>query len=153
MNRSFDVVVSVFDSVNYLLDEESLLQMFSEIKKIMNEEAVFIFDFTTPQNSIESIHFLNNREGSTKNGYHYYRKSWYDDKQQIHYNSFEIKKFAPDNKSVMECFIEEHKQRAYTLSEMQKIINKTDFTVQAQYGEFEMQSADETSFRITMVLQ
>ncbi len=153
VNQTFDVVVSVFDSVNYLLDEASLLKMFTQVKKVMKKYSIFIFDFTTPQNSLESTQFLDNRKGLTENGWHYHRKSWYDNEQQIHYNSFEIEKRADDGETIIESFTEEHKQRAYTLQNILNIIEKTDFTIKNKYGEFELNNANESSNRITMILQ
>lgn len=153
LNNHFDIIVTVFDSVNYLLDEADLLQMFGQVKKVMKDDGLYIFDFTTPLNSLESIHFLNDRNGSTKNGYRYFRKSRYDEEQQIHYNTFEIEKYAEDNVTVLEHFSEHHKQRTYTLNQMRNIIAKTDFTIKAGYGEFDMRRANKNSHRITLVTQ
>ena len=152
LSRRFDIVLSVFDSVNYLMDEASLLRMFSKVKQTLKPDGLFIFDFTTPLNSLESIHFLDERSGSTENGYQYFRKSRYDEKLQVHYNTFEIERF--DNQgNVIEHFTEIHEQRAYKLSQMTKIIRETNFTVKAAYGEFNMKKANAGSHRITIVLK
>lgn len=149
----YDVVISVFDSINYLLTEEHLLQMFTQVKRVMTDDAIFVFDFTTPQNSIDSIAYLNSREGTIDNQYQYQCKSWYDEEQQIHYNSFDIKKYGFDGQTVIDQFTEKHRQRAYSLNKMRNVIAKTDFTIIAEYGEFDMQPANETSLRITMVIK
>ncbi len=151
--HKFDIIVSVFDSVNYLLHEEEVQQMFKQVQKLMNHNSLFIFDFTTPQNSRESIPFLNNKDGKTSNGYQFHRKSRYDADRQIHYNTFEIEKLADDRHTVLERFTEEHKQRTYSLGQMQEIISESDFQIRAQYREFDLDEADEKSLRITMVLQ
>src|SRR5699024_8424957 len=152
LNNKFDAIVSIFDSVNYLLFEDELLELFTQVKKVMKKEALFIFDFTTPLNSFKSIDFLNEQKGSTPNGYHYFRKSWYDEEQRIHYNTFDIEELAADNQTVLRRFNEKHKQRAYTLAQMLEVIKQTDLTVQAKYVEFEMRRANKKSKRVTMVL-
>lgn len=153
LSETFDIIVAIFDSVNYLLHEQELLQMFGQVQKLMKKDSLFIFDFTTPLNSIESLHFLNERNGSTQNGYRYFRKSRYDEEQQIHYNTFEIEKLADDDETVLTHFTEEHKQRTYTLEQMLNILEQTPFTVKARYGEFDMTRANRNSRRITMVLK
>lgn len=153
LDKQFDIIFSVFDSVNYLLTERDILKMFKQVRSVMKPNALYIFDFTTPLNSLESIHFLNNREGTTKNGWHYYRKSKYDSKQKIHYNSFDIEKRKDNEQTVVQSFSEEHKQRTYTLAEMETTIRKSDLTLKAKYGEFDMQKANSNSHRITLVLQ
>ena len=114
---------------------------------------MFIFDFTTPRNSVEAIQYLDKEEGTTPNNYHFFRKSEYDVKHQIHYNIFEIKKLTEDRQEVIEHFTEEHQQRTYSLTQMQEIIGETDFEIVAEYGEFDLDKATAESLRITMVLR
>ena len=40
-------VVSICDSLNYILEEEELLQVFSLVNNYLFPEGVFIFDFNT----------------------------------------------------------------------------------------------------------
>jgi len=123
------------------------------VKKVLNHESLFIFDFTTPQNSIQAIDYLDNEEGTTSNNYHFFRKSRYDEEQQIHYNNFEIEKLSNDRETVLERYIEEHKQRIYTHDQMLAILNDTEYEVVAKYDAFDLVEADENSLRITMVLR
>lgn len=153
LNKQFDVIFSVFDSVNYLRSEQNILKMLEQVRSVMKPNALYIFDFTTPLNSLEAINFLNNREGTTQSGWHYSRKSTYDSKQKIHYNNFDIKKRIDDGQTVVQHFSEKHKQRTYTLAEMETIVAESRFTIKAKYGEFDMQAADNNSHRITLVLQ
>ncbi len=152
LEKTFDIVVSVFDSINYLLHEEKLMQFFAQVKKVMNRKSLLIFDFTTPKNSLESTQFLDKRKGSTESGFCFFRESKYDADRQIHSNIFEIEKRTNDNE-LLERFTEEHKQRAYTLNRMLEIIKQTDLTVVAKYGEFDMGRANKNSHRITMALK
>lgn len=153
LQQTYDIVVSIFDSVNYLHTKAEIKRMLAELKKIMDKNSLFIFDFTTPKNSIQAIEYLDNEEEITKNNYHFFRESRYDAKQQIHYNIFNINKLADDGETVLERFTEEHRQRIYSLKQMQEIICETDFRVVAQYSEFDLDKATSDSLRITMVLQ
>ena len=153
LNRKFDAVVSIFDSINYLHKSRSIKKLLSEVKKVMDRNSLFIFDFTTPKNSIQAIDYLDNEEGTTSNNYYFYRKSRYDEEQQIHYNNFKIEKLADDNKTVKERYYEQHKQRIYTLDQMLNIISDTDYEIVAKYDAFDLIEATDNSLRITMVLR
>lgn len=153
LNKKFDAVISTFDSVNYLHDPKQVVQMLEEVQKILTPESIFVFDFTTPKNSIQSIQYLNNEEGYAPDNFRFFRKSKYDPRDQIHYNTFTIEKLAEDEETVLEKFQEVHKQRIYTLAEMLDIIGETEYTVLAKYDGFDLVDADSSSLRITMVLQ
>ncbi|NGP76493.1 class I SAM-dependent methyltransferase [Balneolaceae bacterium YR4-1] len=153
LDRKFDAVVSIFDSINYLHKSRSIKKLLNEVKKVIDRNSLFIFDFTTPGNSIQAIEYLDNEEGTTENNYHFFRKSRYDEELQIHYNDFKIEKLADDNETVTERHFEQHKQRIYTLQQMLDIIEATDFEIVAKYDAFDLIEADDDSLRITMVLR
>jgi len=153
IDRKFDIIVSIFDSINYLQSKKDIKRMLKQIKNIMNRHSLFIFDFTTPKNSRQAIHYLDNDEGITDNNYRFFRKSSYDADQQIHYNNFEIEKLADDQQKVLQRFTEIHQQRIYSLTEMQEIVGETDFEIVKAYSEFDMNKATPQSLRITMVLR
>lgn len=148
--ETFDIVVCVFDSVNYILNEEALVHFLNGIQQVLGPNGLFIFDFTTPRNSIQAISMLNNEEGYSGQ-YRYFRKSSYEPRKQLHYNNFSIERLAADHEQVIETFNEEHVQRIYSLAEMQSIIDRSEMEIVAQYGEFELVEADQKSLRVTMV--
>lgn len=152
INKKFDVIFSVFDSVNYLHSEKEILKMLQESWRILNNGGLLIFDFSTPQNSLEAVDYLNNEEGSAGN-YRYFRESKYDPKEFFHYNTFEIEEMAEDGKTVVRRFQEIHKQRIYSLKEILSIVEQTSYHLIAAYEDFDLIKADDNSTRVTMVLQ
>uniref|UniRef100_UPI00262F6EBA methyltransferase domain-containing protein n=1 Tax=uncultured Finegoldia sp. TaxID=328009 RepID=UPI00262F6EBA len=59
LKEDFDFVFSTLDTINYILDESSLQELFVKIKNICN--GVFIFDVNTPYKLIEVMgnnHFV-----------------------------------------------------------------------------------------------
>lgn len=153
LERTFDVVFSTFDSINYLHHPEQIHLLLDEVKKVLDPESIFIFDFTTPRNSIKSIRHLNNEEGYTEDNFRFFRKSRYDAENQIHYNEFRIDKLDDREESVIDRYYERHEQKIYTLQEMNEIISETDYEVLARYDGFDFKSANKKSLRITMVLR
>lgn len=151
--KKFDVVFMVFDSLNYLHTEQEIHQLHAQVRKILKSGGVFIYDFTTPRNSRTAINFLDNEKKTLKNNTRYYRKSTYDAKNRIHTNSFIIDKLDGESNSVIHQYKEQHQQRIYTLREIESILEKTDFSIEAAYDGFELKPAHRKSLRITMVLK
>lgn len=152
LEEKFDVIFSVFDSVNYLQSESEILTMLSQCERILNPDGFLIFDFSTPLNSLEAVDHLNNEEAEVKD-LRFFRTSEYDPHEQIHTNTFEIERLSSDKKQVLDQFKEVHKQRIYTLEEMLSILKQTPYHLVAKYGDFDLDDADENSARITIVLQ
>lgn len=148
----YDIIFSVFDSVNYLHSKKEILKMLDGCWNILNSGGLLIFDFSTPQNSLEAVDYLNNEEGSFGN-YRYFRESRYEPAENFHFNEFEIDKMADDGKTVLESYHEIHKQRIYSLKEMLSILDQTSYHLVAKYEGFDLVDADENSTRVTMVLR
>lgn len=49
LDKKFDVIICLFDSVNHLLDWEEWQQMFRNVQQHLSESGVFIFDVNTPE--------------------------------------------------------------------------------------------------------
>ncbi|HLR25793.1 MAG TPA: class I SAM-dependent methyltransferase [Fodinibius sp.] len=150
--KSFDAVLCVFDSINYLHSPQEILQFLEECQKLLVPQSLLIFDFTTPANSVEAISYLNNEEGTTENNFRFHRSSTYNTDQQIHTNEFLIQQLENDQ-SVAAEFIERHQQKIYTLSQMLDIIDQTEYQLIAKYDGFEFEEATDESLRITIILQ
>ncbi len=152
LEEDFDVVMMLYDSINYALTSEDVLKALQQVRKVLRPEGIFIFDFTTPGNSQRHAEELND-EGSTPDNYRYVRLSRYLPSEKMHYNEFEIEKLADDKVHIERRYREVHKQRVYSLQEMRDIVAESDFEILAEYDGFELEPADDNSDRITMVLQ
>ena len=152
LSQKFDAAVSIFDSINYLHRSKDIQVLLKEVERVLNPNGLFIFDFTTPKNSVQAIEYLNNEEGYTPNNFRFFRKSRYDAGKQIHYNDFKIEKLDSDQETVLKRYTENHAQRIYTLKEMLDIIDASNFKILAKYEGFDFIDASEESLRITMVL-
>lgn len=152
LDKRYDVIYMVFDSINYLLSDDDIHKFFGEIKKVLNSNGIFIFDFTTPRNSVKSIKYLNNESGTAKTGYKYYRTTRFDRRENMHYNDFMIYKLD-SNQKIMQNYREIHKQRIHTLHEMESFIEKSELDLVTAYDGFQLKPAHKNSLRVTMVLQ
>lgn len=148
----FDCVYAVFDSINYLHTPSEIIKALVSIEKTLKPGGLFIFDFSTPTNSLEALDHLDDTTGETGN-LRYHRRSWYQSEEKIHYNEFEIEELDPKTKKVVNSWNEKHKQRAYTLTEMLSILEQTPYHLVAKYEDFDLIEADENSARVTIVLR
>lgn len=151
MGTTYDVVVSLYDSINYMMNLDDVIKVMKNAKAHLNEDGVFIFDFTTPANSEEGAEDMND-EGTSPDGYRFVRKSYYLPSERIHCNEIEIEKLSADKKSVVQKMREVHRQRIYTLAEMKNAAAAAGLEWLAAYGSFDLDKATEKSHRITVVL-
>ena len=139
-----DCVLSLYDSVNYLLNHEDVGRMFDHVHSIMHRGGLFIFDVCTETNSIR--HFRDMRERERGDGFSYTRHSYY--KEGIQYNDFKIRFDNPDRE-----VYELHQQRIYPLKEIEKVIKDSPFALEAAYDGFSFQDPSENSDRVHFVLR
>jgi len=153
LDKKFDLVFLIFDSINYLHNESDILKLHDQVRNVLKPGGYFIFDFTTPRNSRQAIRYLNNEEGISPDNYRFHRKSHFDPHSNIHTNEFEIERLSSDQHSVLERFVEIHRQKIYTLQQMKSIINQTGFQIIEHYDGFQFKKANDKSLRITVVSQ
>ncbi len=151
LDDDFDIILNLFDSLNYILNIQDLKAFFENVKKVMHDDSLFIFDFTTQKHSTE-VESLLNDEGITPDDYRFTRKSYYIPTEKIHINEFEIEKLDTDRVTVLERFRETHRQKIYELNEISELVKSLDFHIVAAYEDFDLIDANENSERITMVL-
>ena len=143
-NGPVDVIILLYDCINYIRTEEGLTRLFEGVKGQMDAESVFVFDQSTPSNSINNAAYFED-EGE-QGGVSYTRKSAFDVDSRLHTTEFEIE--TPDG-----TFHENHVQRAWTRSEIQHAINDSGFMVVAAYDGFSLDEAHDESERIHWVLK
>lgn len=153
LDKTFDVVFMVFDSVNYLHNSTEIQQLFRQVSKVLKSNGIFIFDFTTPRNSRQAIKVLNNNSKRVNAFTRFHRESTYNAKERVHTNRFHIERRDADGNGKREMIEEIHQQKIYTIDEMTEITEKSDFTLLEAYDGFELKPAHDKSLRITMVLQ
>ncbi len=106
-----DLVVCLYDSINYLLRPEHLEEAFRNLAERLRPGGLLIFDICTEYNS---RHFLNGyREEDEAAGIHYHRHSWYDETEKMHHNDFHLTPVVGGRTRV-----ERHLQRIYDIEEI-----------------------------------
>lgn len=134
-------VISVCDSVNYLLEEEDVLTTFKLVNNYLYPGGIFLFDFNTVykyEQVIGDTTIAENREDCS-----FIWENFYDPEEQL--NEYDLTIFVKDLGSDEEDpnfkrFQETHVQRGYTLEQMTRLIKeaglKLEFAMDADtHGE------------------
>jgi SAM-dependent methyltransferase len=145
LNKKFDLIISSFDSVNYLRSKKKLLLLFKEISKSLNGKGVFTFDAALENNSYKHQETAS-KKGKTS-GYKYSRKSIFLPASRIHKNIFTIT--YPDGNIITEV----HRQKIYSYETFFEMANKSGLYVVNCYKAFSMQKGKATTDRVQFIMK
>ena len=113
-------VVSVCDSINYLLEEEELVTTFSLVNNYLDPKGIFIFDFNTVYKYGEVIGnttIAENREDCS-----FIWENYYYPKEEV--NEYDLTIFIKEEENRYQKFHENHYQRGYELTTIQEALEK-----------------------------
>lgn len=117
-------IISICDSVNYLLEDEDILDCFKLVNNYLDPGGIFLFDFNTLykyETVIGDTTIAENREDCSFIWENYYH-------QENHINEYDLTIFMRDNdgdEDVYRKSVENHFQRGYTLAEMKAYIEQS----------------------------
>ena len=115
-----EAVISVCDSLNYLLEEKDLVQTFKLVNNYLDPGGIFIFDFNTVYKYREVIGdatIAENREDCS-----FIWENFYHEEQEI--NEYELTIFAREDEDRFRKFEENHFQRGYRLEQMKRVLEQ-----------------------------
>ena len=113
-------VVSVCDSINYILEEEELLQVFRLVNRYLDPEGIFYFDFNTVYKYREVIGdatIAENQEHCSFIWENYYQ-------EEGHINEYDVTVFTEEEDGRFRRFTETHFQRGYSLEEIRYLLEQ-----------------------------
>lgn len=143
--RKFDLIISSFDSINYLTNKKKLLKAFIEINSILQKEGIFTFDVALESNSYK--HEKTSNVKGKISGIIYERQSKFFPGSRIHKNIFKIK--YPDGMT----FTETHRQKIYPLQTFYEIADKSNFHILECYKAFTFNKGKASSDRVQIIMK
>lgn len=138
----FDCITCLFDSVNYLRDEDEMIRMFNLVAKHLKKNALFIFDIVTEKTCLE--YFFNFTDKDQIDGLDIDRYHHYDFNQKIQHT--EMLFYTKD-----EEILEHHQQHIYSEEEIRDFIRMSELKFIASYADFELVKSNKNSERIHFV--
>lgn len=136
-------IISVCDSVNYLLDDEDVIETFRLVNNYLDPDGIFIFDFTTEKKyiDIEEATIAENREEAS----FIWENSYYREEK---INEYELTLFIPDSNGKYDKYNEIHQQRAYSIEEMKEFLKKAGLQIISIEDNYIEKEADDNSERV-----
>lgn len=138
----YHAALCLYDSVNYLLDPDDVVDFFKKIKNALKQDGLFLFDICTEINS--RLYFNGRNEVKTGNHYQYRREMKYYANKGIQENLLRIRLSDQPEK----IFIENHSQKIYTREEMLDFIDLSGMTLLEETDEFSRYPPGPDSLRI-----
>ena len=141
-------IVSICDSINYITEEEDLLQVFRLTNNYLDPKGVFIFDFNTVYKYSEllgSQTIAEDREDCSFIWDNYY----YEDEQ---INEYELSLFIKEEASdLYRKYQETHFQKAYDLKTIQRLVTESGLEYITAYDAFTKNEPTSESERIYVI--
>jgi SAM-dependent methyltransferase len=144
LERRFDVVILLYDGLNYLLEEEDIGKVLSVAQNHLRPGGLFIFDQSTPTNSLNNQNFFEDA-GANDIG-SFVRQSHYDVDTRLHHTHFDIALPAG-------TYHEHHVQRAYSIAEVRSLVRESEWTILGVLDGFTHDPASESSERVHWILK
>lgn len=111
--NAFDLIVLVFDSINYLLEKQEIEKLFSNVSNSLHKNGLFIFDISTHRNSTENFNGYINLD-ETKDALLIHQAD-FDPERRLQKTKLTIFKRSDNHYIRMD---ESHQQRIYHVQEL-----------------------------------
>jgi SAM-dependent methyltransferase len=96
-SASFDLVLFLYDGINYLMHKDDYQRTFSEVHMHLKPGGLFLFDITTVFNSVRN--FSDYIDADDVGAHFYFRHSYYNPVKSMQYNDFTIFSRTGDNET------------------------------------------------------
>lgn len=139
-------VISVCDSINYVTEEEELLQVFSLVNNYLDPGGIFLFDFNTEHKYRDEMGesvIAEDREDVSF--------IWYNDyDEEEHLNYIDLSVFVQEDGDLFRKFEEQHVQKGYTLEQMKRLLEKAGMVFLEAFDGYTKEKARGDSGRIVI---
>lgn len=140
-------VVSICDSMNYILEEEDLKQVFSLVNNYLDPGGIFIFDLNTVYKYQEILGEQTIAEDREECSFIW--DNFYDEEEMI--NEYDLTVFVQEEGDLFRRYCETHYQRAYSSETVRALIEKAGMEVLAIYDAFTYNKPKPDSERVYFV--
>ncbi len=140
-------VISICDSMNYLLEEEDLLETFRLVNNYLDPKGIFIFDMNTRYKYAELLGeqtIAENREEGS-----FIWDNYFDEEEGI--NQYDLTLFIQEEDGLYRKYEETHYQKVYELDKIKQLLEEAGMEFVAAYDAFSKQPVREDSERIYII--
>jgi ubiquinone/menaquinone biosynthesis C-methylase UbiE len=146
---SFDLILMVYDSLNYLTQTDEVLAAFAEAKRLLRPGGVFLFDVTT--STCSRRHFADTLDFQEIEGATVIRASRYDAETETQLNLFTFFTLGSDGR--YDRLEEVHRQRVYPAARLKKLVREAGFSLRGCFADFTLNPGSDRDERLHFVVQ
>ena len=154
---SFDLIIFLYDGINYLQSIDAYPVVFEQVHKHLHDRGLFLFDITTIANSLDNFsEFL---DAGDFDGHFYFRRSYYHAIDSMQYNDFTIfkqVKKGPDSEDAA-CFytksFEHHAQKVLDVRAIKGAVPDMLFDIIGIWDSFSFKRYSNNSERVHFLLK
>jgi len=148
-NKKFDAILSICDSINYVYNEKDLFSVFKNVWNHLEEDGIFIFDISSYYKLKKVIG--NNTFVEDRDNIFYSWENYFNEKDKI--CNFYLTFFVRQNEEEYIRFDESHKQKAYKIDEIVKLLKEVGFKRIDYYKGFSFNRPSFNSERVNFVVK
>lgn len=140
-------VVSVCDSMNYIIEEEDLVKVFRSVKAALDKDGIFLFDMKTQhffRDVLGDETIAENREDAA-----FIWENYYDEDESV--NEYDLAIFVQEENGLYRKYEETHIQRGYTIDQIKNALKKAELELLHIYDAFTQNLPDDKSERIYVI--
>ena len=147
----FNVVTCWYDSLNYILDKDELLQVFKGVYNSLQEDGIFVFDMNTIYVMEEVWEGQTMVKEDSREIFDMIEQNY--DKEK-HITSIKLTSFLREDDGRWRKIEEVHRERGYSFEELRNIFKDVGFKELGCWKDIEEKTeADEESERVWFVLE
>lgn len=140
-------VVSICDSLNYILSEKDLVDVFKLVNNYLDPKGIFIFDLNTKYKYEQILGervIAENREDCS-----FIWDNYYDKEESL--NEYDLTLFIKEEDDLFRKYQESHYQKAYELDTIKTLLLEAGMEYIVAYDAFTRQPPKEDSERIYVI--
>ncbi|MEA4816848.1 MAG: methyltransferase domain-containing protein [Lachnospiraceae bacterium] len=142
-----DSIISPMDSINYITDSDELVSVFKLVNNYLEPGGIFIFDLNTEYKFKDIL--ADNSFSEINDSSAYIWENFYDESLKI--NEYSLNFFIEMNDGKYRRFEETHYEKAYSIEEIKKAIEKSGMRFLNVYDAFTFNPPSEESERVFFI--
>ncbi len=140
-------IYSACDSVNYILEEEELREVFALANNYLDPGGLFVFDINTPYKYRELLGentFAENREEGS-----FIWENFFDEEEEI--NEYDLTLYIKEENGAFMRFQETHYQRCYELDTIKRLLAEAGMEFVGAYNAYTDEVAGDACEKILII--
>jgi len=142
LNKKFDFIFSVHDTMNYQLSLEGVRSVLNNVKHVMHTDSIFLFDVTTEYNV--NNFFADKTSVYKTRGMNIEWSNSYDSDERIITSNFVIQKGDAETR-------ETHFQKIYSIEEISQILDDEGYEIHEIFSDYSFDPPDNETVMVNFV--